>query len=130
VDAVAGRLDVDAVAARLDVASVVHRLDLMAIVRSELDLDELVAGVDIDAAAARLDVEKVIDRLDLARLAEKVMAQVDLPEIIRESTGSVTSSTVRGVRMQGISADEAVDRAVGRLLRGRGRHHEVAPGEQ
>ncbi len=57
----------------------------------------------------------VLERIDLARLAEGVIAEVDLPDIIRQSTGSVASDTVRGVRLQGISGDEAVGRAVGRL---------------
>ncbi|HET6299559.1 MAG TPA: hypothetical protein VFG33_39705 [Kribbella sp.] len=60
-------------------------------------------------------VTAVVQRIDLAGLAEGVIAEVDLAEIIRQSTGSVASDTVRGVRMQGISGDEAVGRAVGRL---------------
>ena len=115
VDAVAGRLDLDSVAARLDVEAVVDRLDLTRIVRERVDLDGLVAGVDVDAVAARLDIDRVIARIDLVGLAEDVIAAVDLPEIIRESSASVASDTVRGARMQGISADEAVGRAVERL---------------
>jgi hypothetical protein len=60
-------------------------------------------------------VGAVLQRIDLAELAEGVIAEVDLAELIRQSTGSVASDTVRGVRMQGISGDEAVGRAVGRL---------------
>jgi len=60
-------------------------------------------------------VDAVLKRIDLAGLAEGVIAEVDLAEIIRQSTGSVASDTVRGVRMQGISGDEAVGRVVGRL---------------
>lgn len=60
-------------------------------------------------------VDAVVRRIDLAGLAEGVIAEVDLAELIRQSTGSVASDTVRGVRMQGISGDEAVGRAVGRL---------------
>lgn len=129
-DAAVARVDVDAVARHLDLEAVVDRLDLTRIVRDRVDLDGLVATVDLDAAAARvdvdavarrLDIDAVIDRIDLVGLAEDVIAQVDLPEIIRESTGSVASETVRGVRMQGISGDEAVTRAVDRLLLRRGR---------
>ena len=89
-----------------------------------VDLDGIVATVDIDAIAARIDIGAVIDRIDLVGLAEDVIAEVDLPEIIRESTGSMASETVRGVRMQGITADEAVGRAVDRfrLVRSRQRH--------
>jgi hypothetical protein len=102
VDAVAARLDVDAVAGRLDVEAVLDRLNLTTTVLDRVDL-----GVVVDAALARVD---------LIGIAEQVIDGVNLPEIIRESTGSMASDTVRGVRMQGIEADEAVGRAVDRLL--------------
>ena len=126
-------VDLDSVVAEVDIEAVVDRLDLNQLVREHLDLDELVAGVDLDAAVARLDVDAVasrldldavvdrldidavIGRLDLVGIAENVIAEVDLPEIIRESTGSMASEAVRGVRMQGISGDEAVGRAIDRL---------------
>ena len=114
-DAVAARLDIDAVAARLDIDAVVNRLDLTSIVQERVDIDAVVDAVDLDAAAARLDLDAVIARIDLAGLAQEVIAEIDLPEIIRESTGSVASDTVRGVRMRGISGDDAVGRAVDRL---------------
>ena len=118
-DAIAQRLDVDAVAARLDLDTVVARVDLDAIAR-RLDLDGLIATVDLDAVAARLDVDAVIDRVDLLELARTVIVGVDLPEIIRDSTGAVASDTMREVRMQSISGDDAVARVVDRLLL---RHH-------
>lgn len=120
-DAAAARLDVDAVARRLDVEAVVARLDLTRIVQDKVDLDAVVAAVDLDAAAARLDLEAVIDRIDLAGIAEQVIAEVDLPGIIRGSTGSMASDTVTGVRMQSISGDEAIARAIDRLRLRRGR---------
>jgi hypothetical protein len=121
------RVDLDAVAADLDVEAVVNRLDLNRIVRERVDLDALVATVDLDAVAGRLDLAAVIDRIDLVGLAEDVIAEVDLPGIIRESTGSMASDTVLGVRMQSISGDEALGRAVDRL-RLRRRRHVVANG--
>jgi hypothetical protein len=59
--------------------------------------------------------DEVLKRIDMAAMAEGVIAEVDLAEMIRQSTGSVASDTVRGVRMQGISGDEAVGRVVARL---------------
>lgn len=108
VSAVVERVDLDAAAARLDIDAVLDRIDLTAVVLRRVDL--------------RAIVEAVLDRLDLIGLAVEVIDGVDLPEIIRESTGSMASDTVRGVRMQGVAADEAVGRAVDRLLlRHRGR---------
>ncbi len=114
-DAAVAGVDVDAVARRLDLESVIAQLDLTRIVREHVDLDGLVATVDLDAAAARLDVSAVVDRVDVVGIAEDVIARVDLPEIIRESTGSMASDTLREVRMQSISGDEAVTRAMERL---------------
>jgi hypothetical protein len=120
IDAVAQRLDVDAVAQRLDVDAVLDRVDLNQVVRERVDLDGLVATVDVAA---------VIDHLDLRSLAEQVIAEVDLPEIIRASTGSVTSEAVRGVRMRSISGDDAVARAADRFrLRRRPAVPPPAPG--
>lgn len=95
-------VDLDAAAARLDVEAVVARLDLTRIVLDRVDLDAV--------------VHTVLSHLDLVALAGEVIDGVDLPEIIRESTGSMASDTVRSARMQGIRADEAVERAVDRLL--------------
>ena len=92
---------------------VAQHVDLTPLVKQLVDLDSLISDVDLDAAIAKVD---------LIGLVETIIAEIDLPEIIRESTGSVASSTLRGVRMQGISADEAVSRVVDRL---RPRSHRV-----
>lgn len=142
-DEAAARLDVERVVDRVDVDRVVSRADLDAIL-AQVDLDEVVGRVDVDAVARRLDLDAVLDRpdftatilrhldldalveaflahIDMIALAEEVIDGVDLPEIIRDSTGTMASDTVRGARMQGIAADEAVGRAVDRLLLRRGR---------
>jgi hypothetical protein len=114
-DTAARRLDVDAIARRLDIDEVIGRLDLTEIVKRGVDLDGLVATVDIDAAAARLDLEAILARVDLVGVAREVIAEIDLPEIIRESTGSMASDTMRGVRMQSISGDDALGRIIDRV---------------
>jgi hypothetical protein len=128
-DAVVSGVDLDAAAARLDVDAVVARADLEAAV-ARVNLDAAVARVDVDAILDRLDLTEVVlsrvdltrlvnailERMDLVGLAQDVIDGVDLPAIIRESTGSMASDTVRGARMQSIAADEAVGKAVDRLL--------------
>ena len=121
--AVAGvvqRLDVDAA-----VALVLARLDLAAVVSTALDqvdlnqlvLDRVDLGRVIDAALQQVDLTQVVmEQVDLVAVAEYVVAEIDLPEIIRASTGSVASETVRGLRMQGVGADQAVTRVVDRVL--------------
>jgi hypothetical protein len=133
-DAVMDRVDLDAVAARLDLDSVVARLDLDTIVDKvdvsrvidrvdldqvvgRVDLDRAVDRVDLDRAVDRVDIDRVLSRTDLAALARYVIAEIDLPGLLRASTGSVTTEVVRSVRDQGADADRAVERVVDRLLR-------------
>ncbi len=118
-DAVIDTVDVDRVATRLDLDAVLNRIDLNAIVRERVDVDTIVRAVDIDAVAARLDLDAVIERLDLPVLAQGIIDDINLPVIIRESSGSMASEAVRGVRLHSIDADEAVHRALDRVLRHR-----------
>ena len=124
-DAAVARVDLDAIAARVDVDAVAARVDLDALA-SRLDLDAVLARVDPDAVAKRLDVEAVVarvdvnatvGRLDLTEIALQVINAIDLPEILRESTGPAASEVVRGIRVEGAQADDAVSRVVDRLLR-------------
>ena len=96
--------------------AVLLRIDLTELVRRHVDLDALARGLDVDA---------IVSRLDLVTLTETLIAEIDLPGIIHESTGAVASDAVRGVRMQGISADEAVGSTLGRMLFGRRGHAAV-----
>ncbi len=149
-DAAAERLDVSRVIDRIDLTAVVlegvdldalilailDRIDLTSLVLRRVDLDVLIQAVldrvDLTSVVLRrvdLDVlvQAVLEHVDLVPLAAEVIEGVDLPEIIRESTGSMASETVQGVRMQGIVADEAVGRAVDRLLLRRARRSTRAP---
>ena len=82
-----------------------------------------------------VDVEHIVESVDLVAITNQIIAEIDLPEIIRQSTGSVASETVRGVRMQAISADDAVGRLGERFRlrrhvrsRHRPRHPAPSPG--
>ena len=58
----------------------------------------------------------VLDRLDLIELAHEVVEGIDLPRIIRESTGSVASEGISSVRIRSMEADRAVTHFVDRVL--------------
>jgi uncharacterized protein YjbI with pentapeptide repeats len=121
VNAIAGSLDVDVVLDQMDLTSVVlTRVDLVKVVDAVLEQMDLTTIVLNRVDLVRV-VDAVLDQMDLIALANEIIEGVDLPEIIRDSTGSMASETVKGVRMQGIGADQAVDRAVGRLLLRRAR---------
>jgi len=53
--------------------------------------------------------------LDAMWLAE-MLDEIDLPEIIRDSSGALTSDTVQGARIRSAAADQAVGRVRDRFL--------------
>jgi len=112
------RVDVDALAGDVDLAAIVERIPIDDIV-ARIDLDRIVERVDVDAVAGRIDIERVVGRLDLAAIANEVIEAVDLPEIIRESSGAMASESIEGLRVQGMNADEVVAKVVDRMLRRR-----------
>jgi len=132
-DAVVARVDLNAVVEQVDLDRILERVDLSAVVDrlpldeviartdvddivARVDLERVVDRIDVDAVAAKLDVEAVVRRLDLAAIAREVVDELDLPEIIRESMGSMTGETVGGIRVQSMNADRAISRLVDRLL--------------
>jgi hypothetical protein len=119
-DAVVARVDLDRAVARVDLDVVVDRVDLDRAV-ARVDLDVVVDRVDLDRAVDRVDVDRVIARTDVAGLARYVVQEIDLPDLLRTSTGSVTSEAVRSVRDQGADADRTVERFADRLLHRHGR---------
>lgn len=128
-DAVTAKIDLDAIAARIDIEAVLDRIDLTDLVMKRVDLDAIVRSVDLDAAVGGVDLDAILARIDLEALANEVIAAIDLPEIIRDSSGSLTSETVRNVRMHSIDADRAVDKVIERLkVRRHPRPGDITPG--
>jgi hypothetical protein len=110
------------------VGAVLGPLDLTDIVRTKVDIDALVDEVDLDRILARVDVDAVVDRLDLGELVQEVLDEVDLPALIRESTGTITADATDEIRYASLDADRLVARFIDRLMRRPGRHLD-APGE-
>jgi hypothetical protein len=106
---------VAAVLDEVDLNGVVARVDLDAIA-ARIDLNAIAARIDLDAIAARIDLNAIVASLDLAGLTEQVIDEVDLGEIIRESSGSMATETVDALRVQGMRGDQLVSRLVDRVL--------------
>lgn len=105
-----------AVVVPLVLDTALDQVDLTQLVIDRVNIDAVVAQADVNAVVARADIDAVIDRVDLIGLAQTIIDGVDLPGIIRDSTGSIASEGLRGVRMQSIDADEWVNRLVDRVL--------------
>jgi hypothetical protein len=109
------RVDPNQVAARIDLDAVIDRIDVDAIA-ARIDLDAIAARLDLDAIVARVDIDAVLARVDLPELTEQVIEEVDLSEIIRESSSTMASETVDALRVQGMRVDGLVSRVVDRIL--------------
>jgi hypothetical protein len=100
VNEIAASVDVDGLAARVDVGQLMER-------------------VDLDAIAQRIDVEAIIRRVDLGGIAREVLDQIEVEDVIRESSGSLAVQTVDALRARGAEADRHLARIVDRLLQRR-----------
>jgi hypothetical protein len=114
-DQVVARVDLDRIVDRIDPNQIAARIDLDAIVE-RVDLDAIAARIDPDAIVGRVDLDAVVARIDLPGLTEQVIDEVDLGEIIRESSSTMASETVDALRVQGMRVDGLVSRIVDRIL--------------
>ena len=121
---IAARIDLDAIVERIDVGAIVERVDVGAIVEQvdvdaiagRIDLDAVASRIDLDAIVARVDLDAIVSRIDIAGLTEQVIDEVDLGEIIRESSSTMATETVDALRVQGMRVDGLVSRIVDRIL--------------
>ena len=83
---------------------------------------------EIDRRATIADLDRIREESIVGLRVTKSISDrygIDLPGIIRSSTGSMASEGLREVRRQGIGADERVAHVVDRLLH----RQERAPGQ-
>ena len=100
--------------------AIVDRIDLKPIVEraiGEVNLTEIVLeNVDVDAIVAQAKLEPIIDRLPLTDLAEYVVDQIDLPAIIRSSTGGIAVDALSAARVASMTGDALVSRLSDAIL--------------
>lgn len=124
IDRILDRVDLDALIDRVDVDEIVARVDMERLalgfpvetVVDRVDLNRVADRLDVDRVIARTDLMAIVERLDLAGIAEEVIDEIDLPRLIRESSGIMANETVQTVRVQGMNADRLVSRVVDRVL--------------
>lgn len=126
---------VDAIIARIDLTDVViSRVDLRAVVETaldQLDLTEIVIQrVDVDQIVAQASIDDVIDRVPMIQIADYIIEEIDLPQIIRESTGGIAMDAFTTTRFSAARTDEFVSKIVDTLLlRRKGRDLEAVDTE-
>jgi len=114
-DQVVGRVNPNQIAARVDLDAIVERVDVDA-VAARIDVDAIARRIDLDAVVGRVDLDAILARIDVPGLTEQVIDEVDLGEIIRESSSTMAGETVDALRVQGMRVDGLVSRIVDRIL--------------
>jgi len=104
----------------LIVNAVLDRVDVTQVVLDRVDIDRIVA---------RADLEQVIDRIPLVQLADYVIDEIDLPSLIRESTGGLATDALDVLRMQSVDVDRTISRLMDAILLRRGDRGRPGPGE-
>lgn len=132
-DAVVPRV-AEAIIGRIPLTDVVlDNVDLTRVVDRALDgmdlTDVVISRVDLDAVVAAVDMDQVIDRVPVIPLANYVIEEIDLPQIIRSSTGGIATDAMTAVRVQGVGADELLARVADRVLLRRRKRKLDAPGD-
>lgn len=123
----------DAIVSRMDLTGLVLRnVDLHAIVTAaldELDLTTIVLErVDIDRIVERADVDAVIDRVPMLQIADYIIEEINLPQIIRESTGGIAMDAFTTTRFSAARSDDFVSKLVDTLLLRRKERDLLIPG--
>jgi hypothetical protein len=87
---------------------VLDRIDLTQLVIERVDVDKIIEK--------RVNIDTVIERADVIGVARDVVQQLDLPEIIRESSSTMGMETMEGLRVRGMDADRSLSRLVDKIL--------------
>jgi hypothetical protein len=115
---------------------VLDRIDITELVLQRVELDRIVDAVldKMDLTQVVLDrvdlgtvINAALDDIDIAEIANQVIDDVNLPEIIRESTTGVAGDVIDGTRLRAVQGDELVNRLVDRILLRRKARRTAAP---
>ena len=124
----------DAIVSRIDLTDIVlSNVDLRPIVikaLDEIDLTEIVVDrVDVNRIVEQADIDSVIDRVPMLQIADYIIEEIDLPQIIRESTGGVALDAFTTTRVSAIRTDEILSKVVDAVLLRRRQRDLDAPAE-
>ncbi len=125
---IVGHLDFDSIIESVPIDHILELVDINGVV-ARVNLNQVMARVDVNAIVSTVDIDAIVSRVDLGKIANEVIADIDLPEIIWESSSGMASESVVGVRMQGRAADERINRIVDRVLRRRRDRNTEAPAD-
>jgi hypothetical protein len=85
-------------------------------VLDHVDFVDLVDHIPMDEIVENIDMEAIISKMDLGSIVSVAMKDIDLGNIIRESTEGVGAEAVDVVRSQTVKSDVFVSKIVDRVM--------------
>jgi hypothetical protein len=83
---------------------------------ARVDVDAIVGSVDLNAILERVDMDALLARLDLPSLINNVLTEIEIGDLIQESTSGIATDARDVVRMQAHNADDLLARIIDRIL--------------
>ena len=93
------RVDFEELLADVDMNALLEQVDMDAVMQ-RIDMDAVFARLDVDAALERVDLDRIMARVDVNELMSGVIKDVQVADLLRDSTGVITNSTVGALRTQ------------------------------
>jgi hypothetical protein len=118
IDRLVDSMDVNALADRIDVNGLLGRVDINGVLE-RVDVNGLLERVDVNALIDRVDLDRIVRRVDVGNAARRVTDELDVGELVRESSGSLSTETVDAVRRRAADADAHVEQVIDSALRRR-----------
>jgi len=84
-----------------------------------LPIEAILARVDVDALVRRVDVNALVARVDVAGLVTSVLENIELGDLIADSTTNIATNARDTARVQAIRVDGGLANLVDRILRRR-----------
>ena len=95
-----------------------------------LPIEAILARVDVNAIVGQVDVGALMARMDLGNLITDVLSQIELGDLIHDSTSSIAIDARDAARVQAMSVDGGLANIVDRVLRRRRERDLTVPGFQ
>jgi hypothetical protein len=94
-------------------------VDLLPIdaILDRVDVDAIVRRVDVDALMRRVDVDAIVQRVDVPSLVTGVLENIELGDIIADSTTNIATSARDTARVRAIRVDGGLAGVIDRILR-------------
>jgi len=109
------QLPIETIVEQVDVNALLARVDIEALL-DRVDVNHVLDRVDVDHLMERVDLDAVMARVDIAPIAQRILDEIDISAIVRESTGSVAGDLVDGSRVTTMRLDDFTARVTDRIL--------------